>query len=361
MPRLLPAFALAAAAAFAQSPDTVLVVFNRAAPVSRRIAEYYVARRHIPAANVCPIDAPPQETIYREAYDRTIAAPVAQCLKSRGLIEKVLYIATALGVPLRIDGPGGLTTDRASVDSELAALYIDLHGTAGHPQEGPLRNPFFDRTQQPFRHPGVPIYLVCRLAAYDVEGVKALIDRSLAARNRGRVILDMQSNSDQPGDNWLRRAAALLPKDRVLLDQTERVIEGEKDVIGYAGWGSNDSHRKRRFLKFQWLPGALATEYVSTDGRTFQRPPENWNLTSWTDRAHWFAGSPQSLAADFLVEGATGASGHVFEPYLAMTPRPDLLFPAYLAGRNLAESFYLSLPAISWQNIVIGDPLCRLK
>jgi uncharacterized protein (TIGR03790 family) len=360
VPRLLLTLALAAAA-LAQSPETVLVVVNRAAPVSGRIGDYYVARRGIPARNVCVIDTPARETIYREAYDRTIAATVAQCLKSRALVEKVLYIVTTLGVPLRIDGPSGLTTDRAAVDSELAALYIDLHGLAGHALEGPLRNPFFGHPQQPFRHPEVPIYLVCRLAAYDLDGVKAMIDRSLAARNRGRIVLDMQSNTDQEGDNWLRRAAALLPKRRVLLDETPRVLEGEKDVIGYAAWGSNDPNRKRRFLKFQWLPGALATEYVSTDGRTFERPPDNWNLTSWSDRAHWFAGSPQSLAADSLLEGATGASGHVFEPYLAMTPRPDLLFPAYLAGRNLAESFYLALPAVSWQNVVVGDPLCRLQ
>ena len=77
--------------------------------------------------------------------------------------------------------------------------------------------------------------------------------------------------------------------------------------------------------------------------------------------ARFFAGSPQSLTADYLHEGATGASGHVFEPYLALTPRPDYLLPAYLNGRTLAESYYLALRALSWQNIVVGDPLCRLK
>ena len=38
--------------------------------------------------------------------------------------------------------------------------------------------------------------------------------------------------------------------------------------------------------------------------------------------------------------------------------RPEILFPAYLAGFNLVESFYLAMPHLSWQNIVIGDPLC---
>jgi uncharacterized protein (TIGR03790 family) len=66
------------------------------------------------------------------------------------------------------------------------------------------------------------------------------------------------------------------------------------------------------------------------------------------------------LTADYIHDGATGASGHVYEPYLQMTPRPNILLPAYYHGRNLAESYYLSIPILSWMNIVIGDPLCRL-
>jgi hypothetical protein len=42
------------------------------------------------------------------------------------------------------------------------------------------------------------------------------------------------------------------------------------------------------------------------------------------------------------------------------TPHPQYLFPAYFSGRNLAESYYLSIPGLSWQNIVVGDPLCKI-
>jgi hypothetical protein len=40
--------------------------------------------------------------------------------------------------------------------------------------------------------------------------------------------------------------------------------------------------------------------------------------------------------------------------------RPDYLLPAYYQGRNLAESYYLALPFLSWQGVVLGDPLCSL-
>ena len=102
------------------------------------------------------------------------------------------------------------------------------------------------------------------------------------------------------------------------------------------------------------------TEFVSTNGRTFQRPPDTWTIGTWKQRQLFFAGAPQTLTADYINEGATGASGHIDEPFLAFTPRPDVLLPAYVSGRNLAESFWMATPAISWQNIVIGDPLCSL-
>ena len=56
--------------------------------------------------------------------------------------------------------------------------------------------------------------------------------------------------------------------------------------------------------------------------------------------------------------GATGVAGNVAEPYLQSSLRPQILFPAYLAGFNLAEAFYLALPHLGWQSVVVGDPLC---
>jgi len=219
---------------------------------------------------------------------------------------------------------------------------------------GPQANPMYRQSNAPFSHRAFPIYLATRLAAYDVATVKRLIDRGLAARNQGAVYLDMKDGSDGAGEAWLRDAHILLPNGRSQLEQTSEVWYSRRGVIGYASWGSNDKNRKRRALNFDWLPGAIATEYVSSNGRTFHRPPENWAF------GQEFGGSPQSLTADLIAEGATGASGHTAEPFLAYTPRPDLLFPAYLGGRNLAESFYIAMPAVGWMNIVVGDPLVKL-
>lgn len=360
MPRLLLLLGVLACL-HAQTGENVLLVVNRKDPVSVQIGEYYRLKRAIPARNVCTLDTSPQEEIEWKTYVERIETPVGACLKKTGQVENVRYIATTLGVPLKIVGSAG-EIDRAeqgSVDSELALLYAKLKG-AKFERRGVVANPFFGKDDLPFRHPQFPIYLVTRLAAYSFNDVKGMIDRSLQAANRGKFVIDLRSDSDEEGDDWLRDAAIFLPASRVILDETKNVLYGQKNVIGYASFGSNDKNRKRRWLGFEWLPGAIAAEFVSTNGRTMKQPPDDWFYSTWQDRAHLWAGSPQGMAADLIHEGATGASGNVYEPYLVGCARPDHLLPAYYQGRTLAESYYLALRFLSWQGIVLGDPLCSI-
>jgi uncharacterized protein (TIGR03790 family) len=352
---------LAAFSLSAQTGENVLLVVNRRSEVSVHIGDYYRDRRAVPPANVCVLNSTPAEEIRWEEYVRQIEQPIVACLKKGRLAQKISYVVTTSGVPLKIDGAGkGLDSERSSVDSELALLPAKLKGVRVE-RAGRFPNPFFRQRDAPFRPDRFSIYLVTRLTAFDLAGVKRMVDRSMGAVNRGKVVIDLRSDDDEQGNDWLRNAYILLPESRVRLDATKSVLTGQADVIGYASWGSNDKARSRRFLGFQWLPGAIATEYVSTNARTMAKPPEKWNITSWADRLNFFAGSPQGLSGDLLLEGATGVSGNVYEPYLDSCVRPDYLFPAYLKGRNLAESFYLAMPHLSWQGVVLGDPLCELK
>jgi uncharacterized protein (TIGR03790 family) len=346
-----------AATAFAQGPQNVLLVVNDNSSVSRSIGEYYTHRRSIPQSNICHIRSSAGEEITRADYDQTVALPIRRCLETKGIVESILYIVTTKDVPLRVAGDAASV---AAVDSELALLYSDIKFNRPHQIPGTIPNPFFGRMNARFTHPEFPIYLVTRLAAYDFAGVRDMIDRGMRAVNRGKFVIDRKSPLPDAGDDWFQKAADLLPADRVILDASYAVLYEQTDVIGYAGWGSNDKSRHRRFLGFQWLPGAIMTEFVSTNARTFHRPPDSWNISDWEHKELWWEGSPQSLSSDYILEGATGASGHVAEPYLGFTPHPEFVLPAYWKGRNLAESFYLGIPALSWQNVVIGDPLVAL-
>ena len=164
-----------------------------------------------------------------------------------------------------------MASEACAVDSELTLLYSKMKGKR-FPRAGVVPNPFYRRQDAPFTHASFPIYLVTRLAGYDFDDVKGMIDRSLAARNQGKFVFDLKSDDDSEGNNWLRTAGLALPKERVVMDESSKVLIGEKDVIGYAGWGSNDPNRHQRNLGFQWLPGALVSEYVSTDGPHVRAP-----------------------------------------------------------------------------------------
>ena len=353
MRKLLPLLAFVSLLS-AQTGENVLVVVNRNSLGSRRVGEYYQSRRSIPAQNICQIDTVTDEDISWQIYESEIEQPIAECLKKEGLQEKVLYIVTTLGVPLKMtSGEGGPKTENASVDSELTLLYARMKG-ATFSRPGPVPNPFFRQRDAPFRHPAFPIYLVTRLSGWNLAEVEAMIDRALDARNRGKFVIDLKGPDNNQGNNWLRAAAMLLPADRVILDTTPSVLYRVSDVIGYGSWGSNDPARQQRWMGFRWLPGAIVSDFVSTNGRSLTKPPDNWTFNIP------FMGWQQNLSADYLHEGATGAGGNVYEPYLGTIARPDYLFPAYYGGRNLAESYYLAMPVLSWQGIVLGDPLCSL-
>ena len=344
------------------TPAQVLVVINKRSPVSNTIGHYYINKRAIPPGNLCVIDLPADEVISRSDYDSNLEAPIGKFLTRNKLTESSRSIVTTQGIPLRVMGEGAKLLDTtASVDSELTLLYQKLHGVT-IPLPGPIPNPFFQKRDSPFRHPQIPMYMVTRLAGYDITDMKGLVDRALIARNTGKFVIDLRADNATPGNQWLRTAALLLPKDRVIMDDTAKVLTGIQDVIGYASWGSNDSDHRERFLRFQWLPGAIATEFVSFDARTFARPPDDWKLGSWSDPVStMFGGAPQTMTGDYLHEGASAASGQVAEPYLVFCPRPDFILPAWFQGRNLAESFYMGIPGLSWMNVVIGDPLMRLR
>src|SRR5262249_36921447 len=120
----------------------------------------------------------------------------------------------------------------------------------------------------------------------------------------------------------------------------------------------NDPAIRDRHLNLAFVNGALAAMFVSTDARTFNEPPSDWKVAAGEDATTQYAGSHQSLTGDLIRDGITGTAGHVAEPYLDATIRPNVLFSAYIQGANLAEAFYLAIPYLSWQTVVIGDPLC---
>jgi uncharacterized protein (TIGR03790 family) len=355
-------------AARAQTARNVLVVVNAASPDSVRIGEYYARKREIPAEQIlrlADLPADPPDGIDRPVFERDISAPVSAWLARNQAQDRILFIVLTKGIPLRING-GSEPSSAASVDSELSVLYLRMTG-AKVETAGPRPNPYFLGARpmseaKPFTREAFSLYLVTRLDGFTAEDVIGLIDRGSTPSREGRFILDEKTAWTDKGNVWLRQAAerlkSSLPDDRVVLDESSAVVTDQADVLGYYSWGSNDPAIRQRHFGLKFRPGAIGGMFVSTDGRTFREPPANWTLANWGDKTRWFAGSPQSLAGDLIREGITGIAGHVSEPLLGNTIRPDILFPAYVTGFSLAEAFYLAMPSVSWMTVVVGDPLC---
>ena len=363
---VLAAVAMLAPPAWAQSGDNVLVVVNASSAVSERLGEYYAEVRDVPPSQILRISVDPSETISRAEYDRTIEAPIRKWISAHGAHDRILYIVLTSGVPLRITGQGGRQGTAGSVDSELTLVYRRLTGEPVAPS-GRVVNPLFQGDApigdlQTFSHEVYDIYLVTRLDGFSEADATGLIDRGRAEAGDGPIVLDLRGDPEQVANRWLRTAAERVAEQRgesgVILERSEAVADPATPALGYYSWGSNDPALAGvRTPPVTFAPGAIAGWFVSTDARTFSPPPEDWVGGAWERPEKYYAGSPQSLTGDLVAGGVSGAVGYVAEPYLDGTVRPDVLFPAYLAGATLAEAAYLALPDLSWQAVVIGDPL----
>jgi len=350
----------------AQSADNVVVVVNSNSADSVKIGERYAEKRGLAADHIFRLKTSVTETVQRLEYEATIDVPVGALLTQKSLQDKVLYIVLTKGIPLRIAGTGGRDGTTASVDSELTTLYRRMVGQTT-PVIGRVPNPYYLGARKPgeakpFTRFDSDIYLVTRLDGFTVDDVMKLIDRGAAPSSDGKILLDQKATLiDRGGDQWLQEAADRLKQtpaaDRVILEATKTVGATGETLLGYYSWGSNDPANQLRRFGLTFAPGAIGGMFVSSDARTFVEPPAGWKPSD-PSGGRTFAGSFQSLAGDLIRDGITGVAGHVEEPFLDATVRPQILFPAYLAGLNLAEAFYLAMPFVSWQTVIIGDPLC---
>ncbi|MEZ0324684.1 MAG: TIGR03790 family protein [Fimbriimonas sp.] len=327
--------------------EHVLLVVNGWSKPGMEIGKYYAAKRAVPKANVIYLETPPEEEIGFERYQKDIQQPVAKALAR--LKGKIDFIVLTKDVPMRFSDKGfqgGYSLDAYLALHEKPLPFVESTEDSSF---GKIKNPYF-RKQEPFKHSKFGFYLVTRLDGYTESDVKRMIDNSVRAAGAKGLFLFDEAENRKSGDYLETQkglsAAATLLKSRgfqVSLDTTATFVAPPEPIMGYASWGSNDgafSLDAYRRLRFQ--PGSIAETFVSTSGRTFRR-----------------TSGGQSLIADLIEQGLTGAKGYVSEPFTIALARPEILFDRYTSGFNLAESSYMASPLVGWKDVVVGDPLCR--
>ncbi|MEP6494270.1 MAG: TIGR03790 family protein [bacterium] len=318
----------------------VLVVVNSASAIGVAISKYYRAARGIPAENVVVVTTTLDDDVSAADFATQIQAPVAAKLKT---LHGVDFIVTTHGIPLRA---GDYATDMLLAGIELDLAPIQAFTSAEFKR---ATSPYF-RMDEPFSHAKFGLYLTTRLDGYSIEDMKALVDRSLAAKpEKGLFFLDQQVFDRVAINDQLETAMEQIARTLTsrgfesVSEGTPAFVDPKQPLMGYWSSGSNDpNYSATVYHALRFKAGALAETNVSTSARTF----------------HHVSGG-QSMIADLIAQGATGAKGYVAEPYTTAVAKPDIMFDRYTRGYNLAESFYMASQLLKWRDVVLGDPLCR--
>lgn len=349
MKGLLAFFSLATFTAIGQvNYNDVGVVINNNSQTSIDIANYFQQERNIPAQNMIYFTGPTTEEIDSLQFEQ-IRAQIENYLSSNNLSDSLNYLVTTKGVPLKINS--GCLTDTlpgaecASFDSELALILGPYSNYIG--QSGALNNPILNDTSS-FSRDSSGIYLVTRLTGYTKQDAIDLIDRSGALIGVNKVsangILDM--NSQTSGDSLLY-ASYLQPgydylfnnSWNAIMDLNYPALTNQDNVFAYFEIGSFMTD-----LNYGWVDGAIAYVAACNSGETFDTT---------------FNTPIQTVLADLISEGVTGAHGYVDCLFATQVNSPEILFNRYLdsvKNYNLAESFYMAEKTLSWQSVVVGDP-----
>ncbi len=375
--------------AHALSPHEILVVANTRMAGSEAIARYYMQQRGIPASHLVNVALSLHENMSRSEYDTVLKAAVLEALAKK-TSQPITAIVLIYGIPLKVDPPeptwderellrqyqgrhnnlivesdekqtGGerlrnellqninklLKTDqRAAVDSELALLKMRQYGLQGW-----VKNPHFLGFQDvPSDINKDEVLLVSRLDGPNAAVVYRIINDTVAVEKdglHGKAYFDarwLRSDGADARDGYkrydlsLHRAAdAVRARLPTVLDDKEQLFAEKScpEAALYCGWYSLG----RYIDSFLWQKGSIGYHIASAECSTLR---ENGSSV-WCLR--------------MLEKGVAATIGPVFEPYVQGFPLPEVFFSQLVQGKSLGEAYLTSLPYVSWQMVLIGDPL----
>lgn len=311
-------------------PEELAVIVNDDDPLSTAIADYYVAARGIPAANVVHVSLPLVPELTPEQFEPIHADVQAE------LPAGIQALALAFTNPYRVGC--------MSITSAFAFGY-GPGWCGGCISTNP--SPYYDSTSlHPFDDHGMRPTMM--LAATSLEHAQALVDRGVAADGThpaGTGYL-VRTTDAARSVRWRQMLAASEGwggwDDLALLfiDNADgsgsNVVESANDVVLYftgladvPGIATNT-----------YLPGAMADHLTSFGGQV----PE----------------SGQMSALRWLEAGATGSYGTVVEPcnYPEKFPHVGVAIANYFRGQTLVEAYWKS---VAWpgEGLFIGEPLAK--
>ena len=379
----------------AQGKDSeVAIIYNKKSPYGYKIAKHYADVYKIPDKFLIGINCVTNEAVIMDYYIKHIRNPVRNAIKKRNLDVK--YLVTTKGIPLKIYVKSnycyGLQIGGGSVESWLCLLDSDNltncrkgayirngYAKSNKPFE---KNAFKFYANCPNKTEGYLSYLVSRLDAYSYKDVIAMIDRGANAYKKGDAyyILD---RSPGHSDMMIQANSSLKKLNcKVMLENTRKNLTSLKDksgkrdlpVIAYCGhgaWAEGNPFMgwkpDRGYLggsHFKWMNGAAFYTHESFNAYSFNYKNNGCKYTRFLMGQLLGHANNQNLLADFIKDGGTVAIGRVYHPSGSVSrDRADesVFFSKYAEGYKFIEAAYMSIARLGFSEVVVGDPLCRIK
>jgi hypothetical protein len=214
-------------------------------------------------------------------------------------------------------------------------------------------------------------YYTTRLDANTVQDVTDMIDRAQNIQyepSLHKIIFDENENyANFDGDDYGNAAAFLIdsdlwPNDMVISDATRDFLIGQSASVPdpravrvdgliamLATYGGNhnlnDQDEYPLTYAGQLVNGAIWNSIESLNARSLGTLPEY---------------SDQGSVEEWIAAGGTLAFGNVWEPFAGSIARNRIFVENWFANNlSWVEAAWSSLPYVSWQQVVIGDPLAR--
>lgn len=346
--------------AFGILPTEVAVVYNADSVLSQSAAMRYCEVRGIPSEQMLPVFGVKRGDISREDFEGSMVQSLLVQGRKRGLrwpagprngIKLMRAMVLMPDLPLRVkemmkDGKPigqGQQRSEASVDSELALLG------ARFPIKGMGRNPLFDK-KMPSGREAQAVMSVCRIDGPDEATIFRMINEPAEVERQGLqgwVVVD-NGGPYKEGNLMLDKVATLARQHclPLFLETSRQTLADSfplmQNVATYFGWYANPANgpfHAKAPADFRFARGAIACHLHSYSG------------TNLYDGRTWVSA--------LLKRGACVTAGNVYEPYLGPCLNYAVFYRHLLAGAQVGEAALLATPTVSWQGIVLGDPLYR--
>jgi len=310
-------------------PEELAVIVNDDDPLSSPIAEYYVAARGLPAANVVHVSLPLVPELTPEQFEPIFADVQAE------LPAGIQALALAFTNPYRV-GCMSITS---------AFTFGSGSSCGGCIATNP--SPYYDSLSlRPFDDHGVRPTMM--LAATSLENAEALVDRGVAS-----------DGTHPAGTGYLVRTTDVArsvrwPQMQAASDGWEGWDGLELLFIDNAGGGGSDTVQTADDVVF-YFTGLADVPGIETN--TYRPGAIADHLTSFGGQVPQ---SGQMSALRWLEAGATGSYGTVVEPcnYPEKFPHVGIAIANYFRGQTLVEAYWKS---VAWpgEGLFIGEPLAR--